>query len=168
MVCLIKAATMLPPIGIYIGSAGRESPFGYNGYWALALVVLSLVVLLAIAVFLLRRGDWIAERLVPIDSTVLTTVTDVGQWGRDAFVLSVKVIGVVCLIKGLPELASGLAEVARRGRYVDWYSSFRFVSGVVLLILGAYFISGGKHLVEFAFRHPEDMPTLDDTNRDAL
>jgi hypothetical protein len=169
VVCLIYAAAMLPAIGIYIGSTVNKSSILGNPYWALALAVASWASVVAIAVFLLRRGDWMAERLVPTDSPVSTTVTDVRQWERSAFILSVKVIGVVCLTKGLPQLVNGLVDVARRGGPAPgrfWYLTHRFVGPIVLLALGAYLISGGKHLVRFAFGHPEDMPALDDTDRD--
>jgi hypothetical protein len=172
VVCLVYAATWLPRIGSYFGVAAQQLSVGFDPYYAIALNVLFWILLVVAAVGLLQSGDRIARRLVPTDTTLLTTVADVRQWQRAVFALSVRVIGAVCVIRSLPQLALSVLQLAGRVRQAGWnwgtwVTSITFIGAIVLLILGAYFISGGKHIVEFAYGHPEDMPTVDDTNRDA-
>ncbi len=77
--------------------------------------------------------------------------------------LSLRIIGVVCLIRGIPELVKLLANLA--WRYQGPYLWSGIISAIVFLIIGGYLILGGRRLAKFAFRERTKTPSSDNAGR---
>ena len=126
----------------------------YDPQWFLWTGILSFVLWLAMAYFLLRWGDLFAEKLIRDDNVM--SLSDNDQWERPVFILSMKVIAVVCLAMGIPRLIDSLFDlvisVAGHGHQKSPTSSNINVNAIVLVIFGVYLLSGGKHLVKCAFK----------------
>ena len=126
----------------------------YDPQWFLWTGILAFVLWLAIAYFLLRWGDLFAEKLIRYDSVM--PLPDNDQWERPVFILSLKVIAVVCLAMGIPRLIDSLFDLILSATG-HWHQKSPSVSNInvnaiVLVIFGLYLISGGRRLVEFVFR----------------
>ncbi|MFH0803068.1 MAG: hypothetical protein V2A78_11895 [bacterium] len=132
-------------------------------YVFLAAYILEVILSLVFAYILLRWGDFIAGKLVPADSEILSLDAEELK-RRPVFILALKIIGVFCLILGIPQLAKVLAvltfggnkQVIIQGGAIYppalCNQSGEIASALVFLIIGGYLISGGRHLVEFAFK----------------
>ncbi len=153
VVCLYKGV-------IYVISAGYSMATGLgamkdqvNLYWYSASAILGPILLLAMAYILLRWADAISRKLVREDAEFPLPASNL--WEKPVFVLALKVVGVVCLTIGVPDVVRGIGYfVALRppGFFLARYVAREAVGGVFLLALGLYLISGGKHLVAFAFK----------------
>lgn len=119
---------------------------GINLSWCLGATIAYPILACIMACVLLRWGDLIAEKLIRVDTTL--SVPDISQWQKPIFLLSLRIVGLVCVVKGIPNVVHALVSLSFRG--------LRTVSPVMLLILGAYLLLGGKHLVKFAFREREE------------
>lgn len=156
IISVMYAMEYMNGIGLGLGMIFQQPGPGqnFNPYWFLGTMILSAFLYIAIAYILLRWGDLIAKKFVREDSAI--SILDPSQWERPIFMLSLRIIGVVCLIKGVPELVKVLSELAFRGKYQGIISLPHIGSGIigaiVFLIIGVYLISGGKHLVKFAYR----------------
>ena len=120
--------------------------------WFVGLLTGLPILSIAAAYIVLRWGDVIASRLVPEDSQLSPIGTP--DWERPVFVLSLRIAGVMCLIRGLqewPRFIVPLVYGVRPARVASW----EVIAAVIPLLLGGYLISGGKHLVQFLFRQPE-------------
>lgn len=101
---------------------------------------------------LIRWGDNIANKIVKDDKPLSMKVTE--DWDKRIFNLALKIIGVIWLIKGIPELIKSIGELIMRW-YVYYYSISHIIgviiSGAVSLILGIYLIANGKYFMKLAF-----------------
>jgi hypothetical protein len=109
--------------------------------------------LLGFAYVFFRFGDSITELLLPND-TELPNLNI--KYHKPIFRLALRIFGVYCLVRGIPDIASFLARVNQLN-FESIIYSFDFgnaITGIVLLVLGGYLITGGKWLVDFAFKKP--------------
>jgi uncharacterized membrane protein HdeD (DUF308 family) len=82
-------------------------------------------------------------------------VTHIEDWEKRIFSLSLKIIGVIWLIRGIPDLIKAIGELVMR-----WYIYYVMISqiiGVVIgaclsVLLGIYLLIDGRYLVKIAFR----------------
>lgn len=155
IISVMYAVEYINGIGMGLGMIFQQPGPGqnFNPYWFLGSMTLTAFLSIAIAYILLRWGDLIAQKLVRDDSAILALGSS--QWERPIFMLSLRIIGVVCLIKGIPELVRVLSELSFRSKYqgIIRLSDIgpSIIGAIVFLIIGVYLISGGKHLVEFAY-----------------
>lgn len=123
----------------------------YNPHWFLWTGIVSFILWLIMSYLLLRWGDLFAQKLIHDESII--SLSDREQWEKPVFILSLKVIGVVCLVMGLPRLIDFFFDFAVRHWHQKSLTSSNInVNAIVLVIFGVYLISGGRHLVEFVYR----------------
>jgi hypothetical protein len=111
------------------------------------------VLALFAAYVLLHYGDGIARRLVPVDSGL--AALGATEWEKPLFVLSLRIIGALCVVRGISNWVRPVALLVVQARYAearDVYDWADVIAATLYVLLGAYLISGGRHLVEFAFR----------------
>ena len=159
VISVMYAVEYIFAIGIGFGMIFQQPGPGqnFNPYWYLGSAILSAFLSIAIAYTLLKWGNLIAQKLIRDDSTI--SILDSSQWERPIFILSLKIIGVVCLSRGIPELVktlSGMAFLSKHQR-----TSLFNIDAIVSLIIGVYLISGGKRLVEFAYREKTTTSDVD-------
>jgi len=152
--CVAQALMLLTqlPIALRFVFAERMPP-GLNRPWYVGLSIAPPILTLGLACVLLRWAGCIAGKLVREDDEI--SVPAATGWERPVFVLSLRIVGVVCLVRGLPALVRTLAQFTLTGQYRVGMTSYvraEIIADLVILGLGAYFISGGKHLVHFVFR----------------
>lgn len=163
VISVMYAIRSIPSIGMAIGMAFQGSIPNYHPYLSLGLTIAFLAFNIIIAYILLRWGDLIAESLVRDDSVIPALITK--EWEMPIFILSLRIIGVVCVIKGIPGLVKILANFWFRGMYpgkVPLPTVENITSAIVLLIFGGYLISGGSHFVKFVFRGLNTTPSSND------
>lgn len=175
VLCLLYAAMAIPRFISLGGMLFQPIRQGFMPYVFLAAEILETILSLVFAYILLRWGDFIAGKLVPADSEILSLDAEELK-RRPVFILALKIIGVVCLIQGIPQLAQVLAVLSFGGNKqviiqggaiyppALGNQSGEIASALVLLIIGGYLISGGRYLVEFAFRKnkiPSDSDSAD-------
>lgn len=138
----------------FMGSTVRNNQF-WVSLWVSAVFFITV---LAIVFVLLRWGDGIARKLERDNSPLPPLAT--GEWEKPLFILSLRVAGVVCLIWGVPGLIYYLAQVIYAAwtnlsgsGYVDLAWPY-LLRDIVMVVLGAYLLRGGKHVVRFGFREP--------------
>ena len=148
---LMYGVTSIPHVAIAISSVFRESGEHFNPYVYLGVTLATPILLLGMAYVLLKWGDLIAEKLIREDRLISSLGSS--DWERAAFGLSLRIVGVVCFIRGIPELVKVLARFGFRGEFRSIIRSSAWsgtLGGLVVLIIGGYLISGGKHLVRLA------------------
>jgi len=163
---VMLAVMRMPDFAIGIGTifqAGQD--LFWNRFWLLGITTTSFILFLVVAYVLLRWGDLIAERLVRKDSEI--HILGVKEWERPVFVISLRIIGVVCLIRAFRELIHFILDliflVEKYQRVIRTTTWIGVASNIMLLIIGGYLILGGKHLVEFVFREPKTTPSSDNS-----
>lgn len=150
---VLNIGTLFMPLE-FMGSTVRD-----NQFWGfIGMMVVFFITILAIVFVLFRWSDRIAGMLVRDNAPLPPLVT--GEWEKPLFILSLRVAGVVCLISGVPGVIYHLIQVI----YASWSSLFGpgygniswsyFLRDIVLVVLGAYLLRGGKHMVRFGFREP--------------
>jgi hypothetical protein len=148
------AVASLPAIGLAINMVHEGRQHDINPTVVLAGAILSPALYAAMAWVLLKGGDAIARKLMPEDSAI--TAVGAPDWEKPIFVLSLRITGVVCLAMGIPALGEFLLYLGMLWRYhqgVIGFQSLAHLSNALLLFaVGAYLLSGGKHLVAFVFR----------------
>lgn len=150
--CIVHSLSFLLTIGISLQALLRSSQGDVTLRPMLIWGSVGFVLVLCAAYILLRFGDGIARRLAPIDSEL--SALGPSAWEKPVFVLSLRIIGVVCLVRGIPQLVRPIATLVLQGRYAtlgnldNWAS---LIAAIVYLLLGAYLLSGGKHLVAWAY-----------------
>ena len=120
----------------------------------------ALFVLILGSVFVLFRwGDGIAHMLVRDDAPL--PPLDIREWEKPLFILSLRVAGVVCLISGVPGVIYHLYQFIIEV-WSSWFgpgygtlSWSHFLKDIVLVVLGAYLLRGGNHVVKYVFREPK-------------
>jgi len=154
-VLLAASAILFMPIYLmtFVGFAGRERmPLSPYWYWAAAAA--SPVVTLCVAYLLLRFSDAMAGRLAARDNGVFSVGLAAG-WEKAVFGLSLRIAGAGIVARGIPDLIrSALSRRLFQG-FVDVGTLlFDVVHPLLTLIIGAYLLTGAKHLVRFLFREP--------------
>jgi hypothetical protein len=127
--------------------------------WMVASIV-AWSMLIGLSVYLLFGRKWLLWLAFPPEKAA-----DQGAWGgeqipvfgsaRNLFSVALRVIGLCFLLKQPVGLAYGLVIQAfppaaeAMGRAFNWE---RFIESWLLLIVGVYFLTGGKRLVQLLFR----------------
>lgn len=147
------AILSLPTLGLSICSlsqSGKNTVFGPFG--TSIIMIIYPFWLLGFAYFFIRFGDSISELLLPHDADL--PQFDINQYHKPIFRLALRIFGVYCLIRGIPAIVSFLFQIPQLNieTILSSYNFGNAVSGIILLILGGYLITGGKWLVEFAFK----------------
>lgn len=115
-----------------------------------------------IALVLVKRGDRLAARLVGGSGETLGDANL--AWQRNLFHVSLKVIGVICLTRGVARLLMNIGSIFPLSRFYEGVGWFRLsvhqVSWPVLLLaVGAWLFFDGKWLVRLAFGPLPSEPT---------
>ena len=155
VVALMYTIVLIPNIGMAIRMLFQSHPDNYQSYMSLWYFINTLVWpvgAFSMGYILIRWGDNIANKIVKDDKPLSMKVTE--DWDKRIFNLALKIIGVIWLIKGIPELIKSIGELIMRW-YVYYYSISHIIgviiSGAVSLILGIYLIANGKYLIKLAF-----------------
>ncbi|NIM89936.1 MAG: hypothetical protein GTO17_03205 [Candidatus Aminicenantes bacterium] len=150
---VIYAVRQISRIAYAISIVIAQSERGLSSVGFLFGTIPSIILPLVVAYILLRWGDLIAKRLEREDSKIPTLGEN--GWEKPVFILSLRIVGVVCLIRSIPDLFNLLIRFASEGGiYISispeiWGGLF---SSIVLLIIGLYLISGGKRFVKFVLK----------------
>ncbi|MBI4243285.1 MAG: hypothetical protein HY606_04265 [Planctomycetes bacterium] len=155
VVSIMRVVLGIPTIGMSISMAFQQPKHEqyFNPYWFLGTTSISLILNLAMAYILLRWGDLIAKKLIRDDAVI--SLLRKGEWEKPIFMLSLRIMGVVCLVKSVPGLIKILPDLISVRRYQGatiYHTEVSGIGAIVVLIIGLYLISGGKHLAEFAYR----------------
>ena len=90
------------------------------------------------------------------------------DWDKRVFVLALKIIGVIWLIMGIPELIKSIGELTMRWHiyHLDiFHATGVAISGVISLLLGFYLITDGRYLIKLAFGE-QVVATMKKKNKD--
>jgi hypothetical protein len=154
---IYTAITTFPQMGIFISSYGRGDSSLYSNIFIIIGFILYPLWLLGFAYVFFRFGDSMAELLLPADAEL--PPMDINQQHKPIFSLALRIFGVLCLTRGIPEIASFLTRLFQfQYERLSPYDFANGISGVVLLVLGGYLITGGKWLVDFAFKEKPRKP----------
>jgi uncharacterized membrane protein len=152
---VIYAVRLIPNFALAISMVFQQSRQNPSSFWFLAWSITAFVLALAATYILLRWGDSIAKKLIKENSEISAFAAK--DWEKSILNLSLRIIGVVCLIRGIPELFNSLIRLTSLGaeqRFVSPNYWGGLISAIVLLIIGAYLISGGKKLIKFTLPEP--------------
>jgi NADH:ubiquinone oxidoreductase subunit 2 (subunit N) len=169
------AILTIPQIGMSISlfSKSTYSP-GFNSPWYIIGSIVYPIWLLGFAFVFFRFSDSMTELLIPND-TELPQV-DAIQNQKPIFTLALRIFGILCLTKGIPNLAAFFAKLYRVKQAVpgDIYLNsnelisiadfINLVSAIVLIGLGGYLISGGMWLVNFVYKEKTTPESLNENN----
>lgn len=149
---IMYAILSLPQIFISIGGIRhRENFMGINPYWLLMTTLIYPILLVCISYLLIKFSDIFAEKLIAKDAEVPTI--GIVQWEKPIFILANKIIGVICLTRGIPSLVRFAVKLSKwRYENIPAYDLGDFLSAIALIILGIYLLSGGKKIIEFAYK----------------
>jgi hypothetical protein len=106
---------------------------------------------------LLTKADALAQKLGKEGGSI--PAVGAADWEWPVFELVLKIIGVVCIMVGLADLAGELARwpnwpMHPEGPFVVAGLRPRAVEAGLLLVAGAYLLTGARRLVVFVFRSP--------------
>lgn len=153
VICVICAVTSLPGLVTVMVNRRIVSSGGYDPLvrWYLIQSCVSPFLFLIMAVVLLSWGDRIAGRLVREDGAV--GASDAGGWGRFALALSLRVVGVVTLVRAIPELLGSVSAMAAERIHYGMVGSSTLarslgwlVGSAVLVVIGVLLAAGGGRL----------------------
>ncbi|HEX7320955.1 MAG TPA: hypothetical protein VF399_11460 [bacterium] len=124
----------------------------YAWHWYLVMAIAQPLVFFVLAFILLRWCDFFARKLITDDSLITSAIGD--EWEKQFFTLALRIIGVVCVVYGIPLLVENACQL----KFMSWWGNpfewAKIVSGFVLIFTGIYLLSGGKRVVAYAFRVP--------------
>jgi MFS family permease len=151
---------LIPGIGLAIGMLFGQQENEYARYairWHFFITVLFPIFAFLFGLLLLKWGDTIAARLIREDIRIEFTLTD--DWERRIFSISMKIIGLIWLIRGIPDLIKATVELVSRWAY--FYFSIPHMIGVALgaslsLIIGVYLLLDGRYFLKLAFGRKPD------------
>jgi hypothetical protein len=146
---LFIAIMWLTRVGFDIARYVTQGPRNENPYVLMGTFAAGSILYFAFALILLGRGDWIARKLVNEDAALPTV--GAGESERPIFVLALRIVGAVWVIKGVWMLSTTVARIFSRVGF-STYQLAEIISSGIVLALAAYFLSGGKHLVQLVFK----------------
>ncbi len=150
---IIYALRQIPNIAYWIAFVILQPALNSTSFWYLFGTVASLILALVVAYILLRWGDSISKRLMREDSEI--PAFGELKWEKAVFKLSMRIVGVVCLTRGIPGLFNSLTRLTLSGdeqRFFPPQIWGGLISVIVLLIIGVYLISGAKRFVKLVLR----------------
>ena len=150
LMCLVHGVTLLAPaIATLAGwiKGSEEVP------WSFGIPLMS-GVQFAVAFVLIKHSKRIASLLMREDAAIQIAVGE--GWERPVYSLSMRIVGAVMLIKGIPQLVSVLVQLGlyhhHSARNVGPHIWGQLVGAVVHLVLGVYFIGGAPLIVKIALK----------------
>lgn len=153
VICVICAVTSLPGPVTMIVNRRIMSPGGYDPLvrWYLIQSCVSPFLFLIMAIVLLSWGDRIARRLVREDDPV--GASDADGWGRFVFALALRVVGVVTLVRAIPQLLGSVSAMAAERIHYGMLGSGTLatslgwlVGSAVLVVIGVLLAAGAGRL----------------------
>jgi hypothetical protein len=150
---IIYAARQIPNIAYWISLVISQPTLNLASFWYLFGTITSIILALVVAYILLRWGDSISKRLMREDSEI--PALGKKEWEEAVFKLSMRIVGVVCLTRGIPGLFNSLTRLPFLGdeqRFFPAQIWGGLISAIVLLIIGVYLISGAKRFVKLVLR----------------
>jgi hypothetical protein len=155
--CLFTAIVSIPTIGFGISMATQV----YGEVWMLITSIMYPIWLIGFAYVFIQFSEVFAEKLIPEDTQIPSV--DMSQLEKPIFVLAVRIIGVISLARGVPELVKFIV-LSPTWRYeaMTARSWENMAGGIALLGFGIYLLSGGKQLVAFAFKEKTKPDPLDE------
>ena len=160
VVCIMYTIILIPGIGMAIGMllGPQESEYArYAVRWHFFITIIFPIFTSLFGLLLLKWGDSIASRLThedtPIESAALP------NWEKRIFSLAMKIIGLIWLIRGIPDLIKAIIDLISRWYY--FYFNIAHMIGVALgaslsLLIGLYLLIGGGYFVKLAFGRKTD------------
>ena len=85
------------------------------------------------------------------------------DWESLFFILSLRIAGVVCLLRGLPQLSNTLIRLSSLKEAQGVMSASHWgslISAIVLLILGVYLLFGAKGFARFVLKDKKPAEAL--------
>lgn len=156
VVAFMYSIVLIPNIGMAVGwllQPLTDISLYYARFWRFTIALVWLIGSLLMGIILLQWGDSLAKVLIKEDKVVATKVPQ--DWGKSIYKLSLKIIGVVWLIKGIPELAKAIADILIGWKVYYFTVSHLFaavVGAVASLIIGFYLITNGRFFIHLAFQ----------------
>lgn len=150
---IIYAVRQIPNIAYWISFVISQPTLNSTSFWYLFGTIVSLILALVVAYILLRWGDSISKKLMREDSEI--PALGEKEWEEAFFKLSLRIVGVVCLTRGIPGLFDSLTRLTFLGEEQRFFPPQiwgGFISTIVLLVIGVYLISGAKRLVKLVLR----------------
>ena len=160
VVCIMYTIVLIPSIGMAIGMLSGQQESEYARYavkWHFFVTVLLPIFTSLFGLLLLKWGDSIASRLIR-ENTRIEEAT-VPDWEKRIFTLAMKIIGLIWLIRGIPDLIKATTELISRWYY--FYFSIPHMIGVALgatlsLLIGFYLLINGRYFSKLAFGKEPD------------
>ncbi len=125
--------------------------------WYLVISISFSILMFIFAYILLRWSDLIAEKLIKTDTTFTPLSTSYNE--KSIFILSLRIIGSLQIVQAIPKITVTLVQYLDLAvkkinvqSYIFSHYGLNMIVGIIQLFIGAYLISGGKYLVQFAFR----------------
>ncbi|UCD04638.1 MAG: hypothetical protein JSV98_05830 [candidate division WOR-3 bacterium] len=160
VVCIMYTIVLIPSIGMAIGMLLGQQESEYARYavkWHFFITVLFPIFTSLFGLLLLKWGDAIASRLIREDTRIEITPTD--DWERRVFCLSMKIIGLIWLIRAIPDLIKAIGELTMRWNFYYYSVPQAFVvllAAVLSLLIGLYLLLDGRYLLKLAFGRKSD------------
>lgn len=154
VVALMYTVVLIPNIGISIGwlFLPIKDSTSYVRFWQFAIALMWGVGSLTMGFVLLKWGNNITNVLIKEDKPIATKVPQ--DWDKRIYKISLKIIGVIWLMKGIPELAKAITGVIVRW-HIYYYTLSHIisvlVSAIVSLVVGFYLITNGRYFIKLAF-----------------
>jgi|GEM_PF-3174396 len=156
VITLIYTVVFIPNIGMAISLlfVPHESVYTlYATRWHFVSALLFPILTFLSGFVLLKWGDAITKILIREDTKIDAKPTE--DWEKRIFLLSLKIIGVIWFIRGVPDLIKAIGEVVMR--WYIYYAMTSHIIGVVIgsclsLSIGIYLLIDGRHFVKLAFR----------------
>ncbi|MGB3342185.1 MAG: hypothetical protein WBB37_11960 [bacterium] len=155
VIAIMYTIVLIPNIGFaismfFLPDVGDNQT--YFRIWHFAATLIYPIVTLICGFILLKYGDTITKKLIKDDKQLSIKVTE--DWERRIFILALKIVGVVWLLKGIPEVIKSIGELIMRW-YIYYYNTSQIIGiiigGVVSLVLGFYLITNGRYFIKLAF-----------------
>lgn len=156
VVALMYTIVLIPNIGMSIGWLFQpiiDSTQSYFRFWQFAIALMWGVGSLTMGLVLLKWGNNITNVLIKEDKPIATKVPQ--DWDKRIYKISLKIIGVIWLIKGIPELAKAITGVIVSWGIYHYTLSHIIsvlVSAIVSLVVGFYLITNGRLFIQLAFQ----------------
>ena len=163
VVAIMNAVGLMPNIGFAIGMLLQPPMEGQELYIAKWQFVISLmwpISTLILGLILVKWGGKFANKLIKDDRKVEISVNV--EWEKHIFLVALKIIGVVLIVRGIPEFIKALGDLIRRINLYFFSISHQIgvlASSLALFILGFYLLTGGNAFIKLAFRQPTETET---------
>ena len=163
VITLMYTIVLISNIGYAIGLLFAPHDTVYTLYavrWHFVSTLVYPILAFIFGLILLKWGDAITKKLIREDTEVDVTLTE--DWEKRVFLISLKIIGVIWLIRGIPDMIKAIGEVVMR--WYVYYAMTSHIIGVVIgsclsVLIGVYLLIDGRYFVKLAFR--EQVETLE-------